>query len=186
MGDEHKRVCPVELSGTLDTRIRRWGQNPRKILGPYLSEGMTALDIGCGPGFFTLDMAILVGDGGKVIAADLQQGMLDKVGKKIAGSELAGRITLHKSASEKIGVSDGVDFALAFYMLHEVPNQEAFLTEVLSLLNQGGLLLIVEPPFHVSRSAFEQSISLAENVGFVVDSRPKVLFSKAVVLRKKE
>ena len=44
---------------------------------------MTALDVGCGPGFFTLDMARLVGESGQVIAADLQEGMLQIVRDKI-------------------------------------------------------------------------------------------------------
>ncbi len=54
MGDDKNRVCPVERAGNLDNRFRRWIQNPRKILGPYMREGMTVLDLGCGPGFFLL------------------------------------------------------------------------------------------------------------------------------------
>ncbi len=181
---ERGRVCPVELAGSLDNRVRRWVQNPRKILEPYLKEGMTALDVGCGPGFFTLDMALLVGDSGSVIAADLQQGMLQKVSEKIVGTDLEKRITLHKSESDKIGISGGVDFALVFYMLHEVPNETSFLEEVWSVLNSGGLLLIVEPPFHVSKTAFEKSIARAEKTGFEIVERPKVFFSKTVVLKK--
>jgi len=49
--DRHNRVCPVERAGVLDHRIRRWLQDPQKILRPYVEEGMTVLDIGCGPGF---------------------------------------------------------------------------------------------------------------------------------------
>ena len=58
------RVCPVERAGMLDSRFRRWLQNPEKIVRPYLREGMTAVDLGCGPGFFTVDMAIMVGETG--------------------------------------------------------------------------------------------------------------------------
>ena len=77
------RVCPVERAGTLDSTFRRWLQNPEKILRPYLREGMTAVDLGCGPGFFTVDMAIIVGDTGRVIGSDLQEGMLRKLADKI-------------------------------------------------------------------------------------------------------
>jgi hypothetical protein len=48
MSDRNKHVCPVELAGSLDNKIRRWLQNPQKILASYLKEGMTVLDIGCG------------------------------------------------------------------------------------------------------------------------------------------
>jgi ubiquinone/menaquinone biosynthesis C-methylase UbiE len=72
MSIRNNRVCPVKRAGSLDNRIRRWIQNPKKILKPYIEEGMTVLDIGCGPGFFSIDMAQMVGKTGRVIAADLQ------------------------------------------------------------------------------------------------------------------
>ena len=53
MRDNKKRVCPVERAGSLDNHIRRWLQNPAKILGPYIKERMKVLDLGCGPGFFS-------------------------------------------------------------------------------------------------------------------------------------
>jgi 2-polyprenyl-3-methyl-5-hydroxy-6-metoxy-1,4-benzoquinol methylase len=60
VSDRNIRVCPVERAASLDNRIRRWLQNPQKILRPYIEKGMTVLDIGCGPGFFSIDMAQLV------------------------------------------------------------------------------------------------------------------------------
>jgi len=96
MSDRNNCVCPVEIAGGLDNRIRRWLQNPKKILGPYIEEGKIILDLGCGPGFFSIDMAQMVGKSGRVIASDLQEGMLHKVRDKIKGTELEERITLHK------------------------------------------------------------------------------------------
>jgi len=54
MGDKNKRICPVRYSGRLDNKIRKLFQNPQKILGNYVKDGMTVLDLGCGPGFFRL------------------------------------------------------------------------------------------------------------------------------------
>jgi len=176
------RVCPVELSGGLDNRLRRWLQNPDKILGPYVFAGMTALEVGCGPGFFTPTLAALVGPAGRIIACDLQEGMLQKLEAKIAGSELAARITLHNCQADRLGVTDPIDFALLFYMLHEVPDQKRLLTEVAALLTPGGRLLLVEPPFHVSKTAFTSSLELAEAAGLRVISRPRITFSKAALL----
>jgi hypothetical protein len=48
MSDKNNRVCPVERAGSLDLSIRRWFQSPRKILAPYVKEGMTVLDFGGG------------------------------------------------------------------------------------------------------------------------------------------
>ena len=143
---------------------------------------MTVLDIGCGPGFFSIDMARLVGRSGRVIASDLQDGMLQKLSDKIRGTDLEERITLHKCTENHIGVSEPVDFVLVFYMLHEVPAQQEFLGEIGSILKSSGRILIVEPPFHVSKSAFEETIKKALKAGFVLVERPKVLFGRTALL----
>ena len=184
MKNINTRVCPVALSGSLDNRIRRWLQNPEKILRPYITEGMAVLDVGCGPGFFSLEMARMVGKSGRVIAADMQEGMLQKVKEKVKGTELEERILLHKCGEDKIGVSEPVDFVLLFYMVHEVPNKEHFFNEIETILKPQGQVLVVEPPFHVSKSAFEETVRITASAGFAVVESPKVFFSRAVVLKK--
>jgi len=184
MSSRNERICPVEKADSLDTRFRRLLQNPKRILKPYIEEGMTVLDFGCGPGFFSVDLAQMVGESGRVIAADLQEGMLHKLRDKIKGTELENRITLHKCEEDKIGISENVDFVLAFYIVHEVINKDKLFTEIETILKPNGQLLIVEPPFHVSKTAFEETIRKANATGFTEIERPKVLFNKAVVLKK--
>ena len=145
---------------------------------------MTVLDVGCGPGFFSIDMAHHVGESGRVVALDLQEGMLQKLNKKIQGTELEGRFTLQKCGENRIGVSEKVDFILVFYMFHEVTNQDDFLNEIGSTLKPNGKVLIVEPPFHVSKSAFKEMIRKAQKAGLVLVGNPKVFLSKAVVLKR--
>lgn len=176
-------VCPVEVAGSLDSKLRRLFQNPQTILRPYVKRGMTVLDLGCGPGFFTMDMAHMVGDSGRVIAADLQEGMLKKLSRKIQGTELESRISLHRCEEDRIGLAEEVDFILAFYMVHEVPHQERFFKEVESILKTNGLMLVVEPPLHVSHSAFSQCIRNARDVGLIVRDGPRMPFSKTALIR---
>ena len=178
-----KRVCPVENAGTLDSVVRRWLQNPTKILKPYVRPGMSVMDFGCGPGFFTIDMAQMVEKSGKVFAVDLQEGMLRKVEKKIRGTEFEHRIRLHQCENSRIGLSEPIDFVLAFYVVHEVPEQELFFSELKSLLNPGGTVLMVEPPVHVSKKAFQDCIQIAQGVGFIAEKGPPVLLSKSAILR---
>lgn len=184
MSNGRRRICPVERAGSLDNRIRRWLQDPQKILRPYINEGMTVLDLGCGPGFFSIDIALMVGKSGRVIASDVQDGMLQKLGRKIQGTELAKRITLHRCGERKIGVYEKVDFVLAFYMVHEVPDQKEFFKGIHSIVKPNGQILIVEPPLHVSKTAFEETIRKAEDAGFEPVERPKIFLSKTMVLRK--
>jgi ubiquinone/menaquinone biosynthesis C-methylase UbiE len=178
------RVCPVAMAGSLDNKLRRWLQNPRKILGPHIREGMTVLDFGCGPGYFTIDIAQMVGKSGRVIAADLQEGMLRRLKDKIKGTELEERIILHKCEENGIGVSEEVDFVLAFYMIHEIPNQEEFFREIGSILKPEGQVFVVEPPFHVSKAGFEETIKKARGTGLEPVQRPKILLSKSLILQK--
>jgi len=186
MNNKRNRVCPVSLAGGLDNRIRRMIQNPEAILSPYVSEGITVLDVGCGPGFFSIALAGLVGDSGRVIAADLQEGMLDKLRDKITGTQLEKRIRLHQCKPDGINLSEQVDLVLAFYMVHEVPDQMSFFKEIFSILKPGGQFLLVEPKlFHVSKRAFGETLKKAIAAGFEPEEGPKVRFSWSVVLRKK-
>jgi ubiquinone/menaquinone biosynthesis C-methylase UbiE len=177
------RVFPVERAGTLDNRFRRWFQNPRKILSPYIKQGMTVLDLGCGPGFSSIDMAQMVGKSGRVIAADLQKGMLQKLSDKIQGTEFGERIRLHKSEENRIGVPEKVDFTLAFYVVHELPNQNKFFEELKSILKPTGQALVVEPSFRVSKMAFEETLRKARDAGFILAKGPKVFLSKTAILK---
>ena len=180
---DNNHICPVAISGSLDTKFRRVFQNPQTILRPYVKEGMTVLDLGCGPGFFTIDMARMVGKSGRVIAADLQDGMLQKLNKKIHGTELEERIVLHRCEEDKIGIQEEVDFILAFYMVHEVPDRDKFFKEIESILKTSGVMLMVEPPLHVSWTAFSRSIKSAKNTGLLTRKGPKMLFSKTAIIR---
>ncbi|MCK5062231.1 class I SAM-dependent methyltransferase [Candidatus Parcubacteria bacterium] len=181
---KNKQICPVEKAGGLDNKIRRWLQNPQKILKGYIKEGMVVLDVGCGPGLFSVEMAKMVGKSGRVISADLQEGMLQKLKIKIQGTEIEKRIKLHKCEEDKIVVSEKVDFILAFYMVHEVPDQKKFFKEIESILKPKGKVLIVEPKFHVSKKAFEKTIIDAKDIGLKPIEKPKIIFSRTMILEK--
>jgi len=179
-------VCPAEYAGSLDNPFRKLVHNPRKILEPYIIKGMTVIDFGCGPGYFTTGLANLVGDGGKVIAVDLQQAMLDKVTRKIRGTDLEKRITLYNCQENKIGITEKADFILAFWMVHEVPDQQSMFGKFKSLLNPGGKILIIEPKFHVTEESFRETIKRAESEDFEIVERPKVWFSRTALISVKK
>lgn len=183
MADSSTDVCSYKIAWTLDNWLRRLLQNPYKIIGEYVKEGQTVLDLGCGPGFFSLAMAKLVGEKGKVIAVDIQDEMLQIVKIKSERHGFSSRIVLHKAEHEKLGISQTVDFALAFYMVHEVPDKKVFLSEVASHLKPDGRFLIVEPKFHVSKANFDSTLELARSVGLESIAEPKFSFDRAVLLK---
>jgi ubiquinone/menaquinone biosynthesis C-methylase UbiE len=176
-------VCPYQKAWTLDNWVRRFLQNPYKIVGKYIKEGQVVMDTGCGPGFFSLAMAKLVGENGKVISVDIQDEMLQILKRKSEREGLSSRIVLHKAQPEKLGISEMVDFALAFYMVHEVQDKKSFLSEVASYLKPDSRFLIVEPKFHVSKPNFESTLEIARSVGLELVSEPKFSFDRAVLLK---
>jgi ubiquinone/menaquinone biosynthesis C-methylase UbiE len=176
-------VCPWWLARTIDNPIRRLIHNPKEILGSYIEPGQTVLDLGCGSGTFTIAMARMVGETGRVIAVDVQDEMLQLVKQKAIKEGLDSRIITHKSKPNGIGISDKVDFVLAFYMIHEVPDTEAFLKDIASLLKPTGKLLVVEPMLHVSASSFERMLNVASLSELKTIKEPKIRFSRSVLLQ---
>jgi ubiquinone/menaquinone biosynthesis C-methylase UbiE len=177
-------VCSAKHAGWLVTPLRRLVSDPKRILRGLIDEGDHALDLGCGPGFFTLPMAEMVGASGRVTAVDLQAEMLAIVERRAAGRGLAERIRLQRCAADTIGEIDPADFALAYYMVHEVPDVEHFMGEVAGALKPGGRLLLVEPKGHVTPAAFERTLALAAAVGLGATARPRVAFSRGALLER--
>ncbi|MCE1164220.1 MAG: class I SAM-dependent methyltransferase [Bacteroidetes bacterium] len=181
---DRNRVCPAELAGGLDNKIRRLFQNPVKILKPYVKEGMNVFELGCGPGFFTPAIAGLAGNAGSVIAADLQEKMLDILRDKIRNTEFEKRITPHKCGKNSIDYHGGADFVFAFYVIHEIPDKERLFTELYSILSGGGRMLIIEPPFHVTGEEFRKMTDIITGCGFRLIKQPRMFPNKAVLFEK--
>ena len=80
-------VCPWQFAPLMDNFLRPLVHNPRRLFKPYVREGMTVLDVGCGAGFASLGLAELVGEEGLVISADLQPKMLEMVKKRLPGQD---------------------------------------------------------------------------------------------------
>lgn len=177
-------VCPWWFAYTFDNPVRRILHPPAQVLGSWVRPGMTVLDVGCGIGHFTLGMARLVGPGGRVIAADLQENALAAVRRRAVRAGLGERITTHRCLPDRIGVEGPVDFALAFWMAHETPSQPRFFVEIAGVLRPGGLLLVAEPRFHVTELDFDGTLAAAVNAGFVVRERPSVRISRCVLLER--
>jgi ubiquinone/menaquinone biosynthesis C-methylase UbiE len=181
MTTDSTRVCPVENAGGLDNKFRRWLQNPHKILRDFVKPGITVMDYGCGPGFFSVEIAKMLNGSGKLYAVDLQDGMLNIVRNKIEGTVLEDVTKLHQCSDSEIGLVEKVDFILAFYVIHEIQNKDNFFVEVKKLLNPGGKILIVEPKFHVNKQSFITMERLLDSHGFKIIERPSVFFSRACV-----
>jgi SAM-dependent methyltransferase len=181
------RVCPWWLGYWLINPLRRYRQNSHDILKPYVREGMTVLEPGPGMGYFTLDIARLVGPGGRVVAVDVQPKMLDRLKRRVAKAGLADRVEARLAAAESMGLAElrgAVDFTVAFYVVHEFPDAGRFFAEVATASRPGASLLLAEPKGHVKASAFEAELEAASSVGFATIERPVIRRSLTAHLKK--
>jgi 2-polyprenyl-3-methyl-5-hydroxy-6-metoxy-1,4-benzoquinol methylase len=174
-------VCPWWLCFTFDNPIRKLLHNPETILSPYVRPGSTVIDIGAGMGYFSTPLARLVGPDGHVTALDVQAKMLTALASRARRCGVSERIKPHLAQPDSLGNHSKADFILAFWMVHEVPNQRAFLSEIFGFLKPEGLFLLAEPIFHVSKKSFLRTIQTATEIGFLVKDMPKIRISRSVL-----
>jgi len=182
-----EHVCPWWFGYVLASPMRRWLLKPEQLLAPHVDRGMTVMDVGCAMGFFSLPLAELVGPDGRVVCVDLQERMLRSLRKRASRAGLEKRIETRACSAEGLQTGDlegAVDFALAFFVVHEVPDANRVLAEIGSALRDKGRFLLAEPSGHVSEERFAEFISSAERAGLSVIDRPSVRMSRAVVLEK--
>jgi ubiquinone/menaquinone biosynthesis C-methylase UbiE len=181
------KVCPFWLGYLLASPLRAFAHDPQKILRPHVQPGMTVLDVGSAMGFFSLPLARMVGPDGRVVCVDLQQKMLRALEKRARRAGVFERLepVLCTPQSLCLDRRDGtIDFALAFAVVHEVPDQERLFAEIARALKLGALLLVAEPVGHVRADAFAHTEAAAAGQGFTVVERPGIKRAHAALLRK--
>jgi ubiquinone/menaquinone biosynthesis C-methylase UbiE len=182
-----ERVYPVWMAYLEMPFFRRLSEKPEKILGDYVKPGMTVLDAGCAMGFYSLAMARLVGPEGKVIAVDLQPGMIKGLKRRARRAKVLDRIETRVCSAISLKIDDltaSVDFATAFHVVHEVPDAAHIVTEIYAALKPGAKFYILEPKEHASEENFAATETAAVAAGFEVFSYPSSKRDRAVILSK--
>jgi SAM-dependent methyltransferase len=182
------RVCPWWIGYVLVSPLRRLMMDPRNLLAPHVHEGNTVLEPGPGMGFFTLELARLVGPSGRVIAVDVQPRMLSRLKRRASRARVLERIDARLAAPDSMGLSDlagAIDFTLAFAVVHEMPDAAKLFAQLAAASKPGSHLFLAEPVGHVSPKEFEAELEAAHKAGFVVADHPIVRHSHAALLISK-
>ena len=151
-------------------------KNPYRLLeAAGLKPGQKVLEVGCGPGFFTIPVANMVGDHGIVYAVDVHPRAIESVQKKIEGKEIRNVIPMLANASHT-GLPEGsIDLAFMFGLPHIVGGRENVLSEIHRILRPGGILSCKK-----TRGSEKRLIEDLEKAGFAYSGRQAriLLFTK--------
>jgi ubiquinone/menaquinone biosynthesis C-methylase UbiE len=181
--DQPNHVCPWWMGYVLLAPLRKLREHPDKIFGPMVKEGMTVLDIGSGMGYFSLPLARMVGEQGKVLCVDMEPRMLRALERRMGRVGFSSRLETIQCTPTDLGLAHHagqVDVAAAVHMVHEVPRRRAFLAQVIAALKPGGKLLIMEPRGHVSEEDFNRTLRLAREAGLKEQPLPFKKHKKAL------
>ena len=185
MAEPH--VCPWWVGWLLASPLRKLAGDPAGLLAPFVRPGMSVLEPGPGMGFFTIDLARLVGPEGRVVAVDVQPKMIEGLRRRAERAGLSDRIEARvvPAATMALDGYDGAfDFVLAFAMVHETPSAETFFAEVVRAMKPGATLLLAEPAGHVRDEEFNRELALAAKSGLAAVGGPLVWRSRTAILRK--
>lgn len=173
----------IENANALDSKFRHLFQTPKNIVSKYIKPGMTVLDLGCGTGYFTAAIAKQLNGSGKVVAADVQQGMLDILSKKIERGNYKQQIEIYHCNEHNLKLKEKFDFILAFYSFHEMEYLESIIKELREISKPETKILIAEQKFHVPKMKFHSFVEKMKLNKFKIIERPKIFFSRAVVMQ---
>jgi ubiquinone/menaquinone biosynthesis C-methylase UbiE len=131
-----------------------------------LQPGMTVVELGPGPGRLLVPAAGRVLPGGKAVGVELQQGMIDKLKKKLARDDPGNVEIIHADATQSVLPPESVDLVFLCTVLGEIPDRATALANCFAALKPGGRLSITEimgDPHYQSRAKVHE---LARQAGF--------------------
>jgi SAM-dependent methyltransferase len=172
----------------LDSRLRKWMQPASLLIARSgIRTGSTVLEIGCGSGAYTLDIARAVGKDGKVYALDIQQSMLDHVDRKLSKEQNRdiSNIKLVLGNAYELPFEDrSIDAVSMITVLQEIPDKQRALAEAARVLKQDGRLAVTEllvDPDYRSRKATKRQVTAA---GLDVEADEGNLFNYTIRFKK--
>ena len=130
----------------IDRRVERFG----------IKEGMTVVDYGCGPGRYTVRLARLVGEKGRIYAVDIHKLAIAAVKRKKEKERLKNVAPILANGYDSTLPENVADVVCAIDMFFAIKNPTEFLRELRRIAKPDGLLVIDDG--HQSRSKTKEKI----------------------------
>lgn len=162
--------CPASFSLIVDNPLRRRYMRP--VLDRVgVQPGERVLEVGPGPGLFTLDAARRLGEGGRLVAVDIQPAMVAQVQQRVREAGLD-NVEAHVASACALPLPDhSVDRAFLVTVLPEIPDQDGALAELHRVLRPGGRLSITEEFLDPDYPFAWETIRRVERAGFALEER---------------
>jgi ubiquinone/menaquinone biosynthesis C-methylase UbiE len=166
----HSSPCPAALSWLVDNPIRRRYMRPvPDRIG--IRPGECVLELGPGPGAFTLNAAQRAAAEGRLIAVDIQPKMIAQVEQRVREAGLT-NVETHVASAHALPLDDGsVDRAFLITVLPEIPDPARALAELYRVLRPDGVLSITEEFYDPDYLFLPETIRLVEAAGFCFEER---------------
>jgi ubiquinone/menaquinone biosynthesis C-methylase UbiE len=181
---QHTRLFRPEDLGELEPMDRAEWQNPDRIMDTLgVGEGVVAVDLGAGSGWFTIRLANRVGPNGIVYAEDIQRQMIDSITRRVERLGLKNVRTVLGTTNDPRLPLGAVDAVLIVDSYHEMEQPVALLKNVARSLKPDGRIGIVNftkdgggpGPAIEERVDPERVIADARAAGLELQSRPNFL-----------
>lgn len=177
-------MYPVSQARWLVNPLRRWIAPPGRTADRLaLESGMRVLEAGCGPGWFSPELARRLAPGGLTLL-DAQAGMLERAEARLreAGFRDFGAV---RGWAERLPFDDDAfDRVLMVTVLGEVPDPAAAMSEAARVLKTGGVLCLVEAAGDPDRLSRAKADALASAAGLVPDRAWKDLLTETLLYRR--
>ncbi len=158
-------VYPHQLAFLLRIPLRSLLFSPRALCEQLrLEPGSRVLEIGPGPGYFSVDVARRL-PRGRLVLLDVQREMLAKARRRIERAALANVGYVQADATRLPLRAETIDRAFLVAVLGEVPDPPACVADVARVLAPGGLLCVTELPGDPDALSAEQVAGFAESAG---------------------
>ena len=181
--EAHRVFDPANWQRLLSDERRALIDPDRFLARLGVRAGATVADLGAGPGFFTVPLASLVGEEGRVYALDVSPQMTAVLRRRLADLGGLAQVQVLEGGEGALPIPDyACDLALLAFVLHELPDAPGFLAEVRRILAPGGRLVVLEwipqaepmgPPLHERLPAAESEAILVR-AGLQVVERGEV------------
>jgi len=174
-------VCPSWLSFILYNPVRKIFTDRQAVLDACnITSESVVLEIGAGNGFFTESIAERAK---KVIAVELQQGMVRKLRKRTA--RFGEKMAIITGDIADCGIQDAIaDVCLLYYSFHEIARKDEAARVIGSALKSGGSLAIFEPTIEVSGEDMQAALAYFMQRGFILERTGRSVFTRYARLSK--